>query len=291
MIKSHDNPNINELREAINNLKCQLLELLDLYHYYQSDIYQRIMFLYDNIFGDLEDEIEEKNLKAKELEKKVEILKLKTRNNSPISEKSVKFMNMMMDREQKRISSRDAQKPKNEKLANITNINCEVNDNYELPQLYRQLVKKLHPDVAGNTDDFRKYWDNIQHAYKSKDVDRIRYFYTTLCKDINTDFPDPKIAVNTLKMELRDLEASINKQKRRINELKTQEPFSFEEKLNDKIWIAKRKNYLRDRLFQIDRKIQHSTKMINILSSNNKAGGDFLQSLNRRDGFGNTRVG
>lgn len=45
-----------------------------------------------------------------------------------------------------------------------------------------------------------------------------------------------------------------------------QEPFVLEEKLNDRTWIMRRKKALRDRVFQIDRKISFNKKIINSLT-------------------------
>ena len=69
-----------------------------------------------------------------------------------------------------------------------------------------------------------------------------------------------------LKTQIFELEQSIRLQESRIRNLKQQEPFSLENKLDDKNWIAKRKNQLREKIFQIDRKIQHNSKLLSSLT-------------------------
>ncbi len=177
MYQFQKNTNIEESISRIEELKSKLLNLLDLWHYYQNDVYQEIMFRYDNIFGDLEDEIDDKSQEAVELERKVELLRLKIRRGESINDKSVKFVNLIVQREAKRSNSFDKtssfhnsfnKEQKDNTFANQVEkrkYQCEVNDNYELPQLYRSLVKKLHPDVSGDTDDFNRFWDNVQHEY------------------------------------------------------------------------------------------------------------------------------
>lgn len=284
MTEHLESADILNLKEKLNSLRNELLGLLDNWHYFHSDVYQKIMFSYDNVFGDLEFEIENKSQSCDELERRVEILSLKMRKGEKLTEKTIKFVDLILEREKTR-NSRTAEshfteinKPQFETShsqsnsnSEISDLNCEVNDKYEIINLYRQVVKKLHPDVVGETEIFKKFWDNIQNAYKSQDIDRIRLFYQTLCEEDDVqNMSDRRNAENVLKNKIHEIEQNIVKQKRKIEQLKRQEPFVFEEKLNDKLWIAQRKNKLREKLFQIDRRIHHNKRMLNSITFNVK---------------------
>jgi hypothetical protein len=41
-----------------------------------------------------------------------------------------------------------------------------------------------------------------------------------------------------------------------------QEPFCFENNLNDEKWIIERKNFLRNKLVQINKKITHNDRLL-----------------------------
>lgn len=271
-----------DMKTQIEQLKSKLLDILDLWYYYHNDVYQEIMFKYDNIFGDLEDEIDSKSIAAAELEKKVELLKIKIRKGEEISENTMKFVNLIISRQSNRAEQHsyapspqrvsyesDYNSPNTSITEKLKNLRCEVNDNYEIPQLYRNLVKKLHPDVSGETKDFERFWDNVQQAYKSRDIDRLRLLNLSLCELDDYQPVDNNNAEIALKTIIFDLEQNIKKQENKIKNLKNQEPFVFEDRLNDKFWIAKRKNLLRERIFQIDRRIQHHNKLLSSLTSTN----------------------
>lgn len=272
------NYNITELLESIETLRGKLLEVMDLWHYYQTDVYQQIMFHYDKIFGDLEDEIDAKNQTAGELERKLDLLRIKTRKGENVSNATMRFVNTIIEREQKRHSSlgnkqntkpfqakKDAKADNDKKAKQLQELRCEVNDNYEIPVLYRNLVKKLHPDVTANEDYFKRYWNNVQTAYRSKDLDSLRMLHLSLCDVDELVKVDNRNVEISLKTTIFELEQSIKKQELKIKNLKYQEPFNLEDKLKDKHWIANRKNQLRERLFQIDRRIQHHNKLIETL--------------------------
>jgi len=272
------NMNFDELIKRVDELKHKLLSLLDLLHYYQNDVYQEIMFRYDNIFGDLEDEIDDKSQESVELERKVELLRLKMRKGETINDNSLRFVNLIVQREAQRNNTFDKSSSFHNsfKKSNVFNnsesqvernkYHCEVNNNYELPLLYRNLVKKLHPDVSGESDEFNRFWDNVQHAYRSSDVERLRLLHLSLCTLDNISSVKQKNAEVALKTQIFELEQSIKQQENRIRSMKKQEPYNLEDKLNDKNWIARQKNLLRERIFQIDRKIQHHSKLLSNLT-------------------------
>ncbi len=265
MSKRKETPAIQEMKDQIEECRQELLNLLADWHYLKNILQPQLLFTYDSIFGDLEEELNNKSFIASELDRRVEVLSIKIRRGEKLTEKTINFLNMFV--------GRDVIQNSNEFNNHYNNLengfkigynydSCEINDKYEIPQLYRQIVKKLHPDVSGDTDNFQKFWDNIQDAYKSRDIKRLRLFHQTLCKDVNFEFKDLKAEENALKMEIKDLEKNINSEKFKITQLKKQEPYVFQEKLNDELWISKRKRQLREQIFKIDRQIQHQRRLL-----------------------------
>lgn len=288
MAAQFENPVLSDLKSRLGGLKSQALELLDVWHRYHTDERSRIMFVYDNIFGDLEEELDNKAESAALLERKLELINLKIRKGEKLTGTSLKFVDSVLQKERNRRNTdsnpvqRVQEKASNnsDSFASKLNLECEVNDAYELPQLYRQLVKKLHPDISGDTEYFQRYWDNIQFAYKSKDLQRMRVFYDALCvEDENYNFPDKKTAEISLKTRIRSLEMYVDREKKKIIELKNQEPFNFEDKLSDREWVAMRKNKLREKLIQIDNRIRHHNKMLSLITQRiERTGNGFVES-------------
>ena len=255
-MKKESNPRIEELKQVIANIKNDLWNLLDEYYYYTNIVHSQIMFEYDSIFGEIEEQIQEKDKLAKELEYKIKSLSSQRKRTTQINQK---------------FSSNDNHSLATTKSTTTYYVpNCKVNEEYEAQQLYRQIVKKLHPDVAGITPEFNRFWNNIQDSYKTTDVQRLRIFYQTIVNKHETNsFNNQNREETALRTELKDLEYNLMKLKNRLKQIQNQEPYVFKEKLKDKIWIATRKQKLMLKLFQIDNEILSRKKTLRNLAANN----------------------
>ncbi len=141
----------------------------------------------------------------------------------------------------------------------------------QIPKLYRAIVKRIHPDVSGESEEFLNYWHNVQDAYRRKSYNRLKMFYITLCNDI----PKPKNDDLTEKVQLirkaiNEIDKHIFNEKVKLEKLKKREPFNLSGKLRDKLWIAKRKRSLKGKLFELNRTIQMKKTQISILIKTNK---------------------
>lgn len=259
--------NATILKDKLNQYKQDLLSLLSDWHYLTNILHPQIMFTYQNIFGDLETELQNKSKYLAEIEKKNEIISSKVRKGEYISSDTLKIIETIAkNKVQEELSD------KKNKMFSITEksnhiFNCDINDDYELPQVYRALVKMLHPDRNGETDLYKNYWQQIQEAYRIKDVERLRLFYQLLSNH-QPKRENPLLSYNSLETEIRQLKNNIFREKNRISRLKRQEPFCFEDKLNDSLWITRRKKLLRDRLYNLNIKIKNQKRIFNRLSTN-----------------------
>ena len=252
-MKKENNPKIDELKQTIAKIKDDLWNLLDEYYYYTNIVHSQIMFEYDSIFGEIEEQIQERDKLAKELENKINSLSTKRSRKTNLNHKNTaNQLNSFSN-------------GKNHFLVP----NCKVNEEYEAQQLYRQIVKKLHPDVAGITPEFNRFWNNIQDSYKTTDVQRLRIFYQTIVNNPEENHTHNNREETALRTEIQDLEYNLNKLKNRLKQIQNQEPYIFKEKLKDRIWIATRKQRLMLKLFQIDNEILNRKKVLRNLAANN----------------------
>ena len=257
-----------KLKAKLMELKEELLCLLDDWYELVNIQQPRIEFMYESIFGDLEIELEEKSRAATELDRRVELLSWKLKKGERINKSTVEFVDMMINREfgEDSIFNRFDREEPTQFNSNIAtnNHNQEVHLRREdIPAIYRALVKKLHPDIAGDSENYKRFWNNIQSAYKEQDLQRLILFKQTLCPEVEIEISNE----DKLNQELKELEANVSKERRKISKLRQQEPFVLEEKLNDRSWVLRRKKALRERLFQMDRKISFNHKIINSLTA------------------------
>jgi hypothetical protein len=197
------------------------------------------------------------------------MLSNKISRGEKITRKSIEFIDNLLDREKKRdvnFQHRSSYKSSFLNFRNSANNNVmldtKYNDQYDISYLYRQIVKRLHPDIIGETTTFRTFWDNVQICYSKKDIERLKMFYFILCREHKNNVEEVHSNENDLHNEIEELKNFIEKQKKDIEDLKIQEPFCFEEKLTDQSWIIERKNLLRNKLVQINKRIIHNNKLI-----------------------------
>lgn len=244
-------PQLRALRKKLIATKEKLWDLLDEYYYLTNIEYSRIMYEYEMIFGELEEEIQEKNTLFKELEQKIGTFTARKNNSRNFNDNKYIDNSGFNNRE---------------KLNNYYNNqipDCPVNDNYEIQQIYRQIVKKLHPDISGNSNEYQRFWNNVQDSYKNSDLLRLRLFYQTLVLNNQENHStNPFYEEEAIETEIKDLENNIQKLAKRIEYLKQQEPYIFEKKLKDKFWISIQKKKLQLKINQIDKKISYHKKIL-----------------------------
>ncbi len=255
MFKDSGSSVVSDLLSQKEQYRQELLNILDDWFKLNHEVKPAMMFTYDTVFGKLESELKKKSRLQSELERRLEIISGKLRKGEQISKKTLNMVDVIVEKEFA------SDKP-------IAGSTCEVNANYEIPQLYRQLVKKLHPDRHGNSQLFEKYWNNVQEAYRSKNLDRLRMFHTALCEENSTNISAPKLKEIALRTEIKQLEIQIQREKQKIDDLKNSDAFKITEKLKDAFWVTSRKIRLKNRIREIENRIRTDKQRLDSLLEN-----------------------
>lgn len=232
------------LRTLINK-KQELLSVLEESYYYQNDLHPQIMFAYDNLFGDLENEISKRNQTYIELKNQLD-----------------KNTLLKKDKIEEETKSNIAEKIENIFNNSASNSHIENDSITNSAFYYRSLVKKLHPDVSYNKDDFKKFWNQVQFSYKNGNLSSVKLYYKCLCES-NEQFEEIEI-----KQEIKKFDVIICEEKRKIKQMLSHEPFSFASKMNDQIWINDRRQKLMFKLSNLDYSIQRSETFLARINNN-----------------------
>ena len=127
----------------------------------------------------------------------------------------------------------------------------------EIKKIYSSIVKKLHPDVSIKTDYFERFWIPIQNAYQNRDISSLNLYYLVFCYEdsCNQSFATNEIVFFNHK--IKEFEFHIFNEKLKINNLKSQEPYSIRLNLQDNIWVNTRKLSIKSKMLKIDKEIKH----------------------------------
>ncbi len=277
---------VEELKKNIESCRKELLDILHDLHDMENIIKPRILFIYDSHFGDLEQKLRRKRRKAYSMQRKVELLNSKIAKGEKIDENTIEIIDKIVQKEIDLKSSRPAdsnpnyQKDKDEvkeiseeEILDLEKEYYELaatnQENLDLPSMYRRIVKKLHPDLNGETEIYKRFWYSIQDAYKKGNFNRIKLFHKTICPDDNRKkYSNTYSEELKLRNDIRQLKMNISAEKRKIERMKNKEPFILEDKLTDRFWVETRQSSLRNQLFKVDMDIKAYNRQFNMLAAN-----------------------
>ena len=104
-------------------------------------------------------------------------------------------------------------------------------------ELYRRLVKLLHPDLNPETDkraDLKEIWQRIQIAHLSnnlKELSELEVLARKVLKDLN---------LSNVKVDIPDIEDRIRELKEEIDTIQKSEPYTFKYLVEDEEAIEKK---------------------------------------------------
>ena len=125
---------------------------------------------------------------------------------------------------------------------------------HELKRLYRQIVKRLHPDVHPNpTERERDLLNRANKAYKEGDVEEMRRIWEELAGTEQTEesFEDTEEGRNRLRELIRTLRKRCKALEEEIRHIKTSFPYTAKALLDDDKALEMKRQELLDQLAEV----------------------------------------
>ena len=125
---------------------------------------------------------------------------------------------------------------------------------HELKRLYRQIVKRLHPDVHPNpTERERDLLNRANKAYKAGDVEEMRRISEELAGTEQTEesFEDTEEGRNRLRELIRTLRKRCKALEEEIRHIKTSFPYTAKALLDDDKALEMKRQELLDQLAEV----------------------------------------
>jgi len=131
----------------------------------------------------------------------------------------------------------------------------------ELQKLYRSLAKKLHPDINPDLKpEYKAIWARVQNAYKSGDLQELRALQLTV-DDIPEEVEETN-QLDQLQNHYEKLKVQVNNLIKRIDMIKSNLPFTLEEKLDDPEWVEQQTNKCNERILGFIAEKEHLEKWL-----------------------------
>ncbi|MCX7879375.1 MAG: hypothetical protein N2517_01810 [Ignavibacteria bacterium] len=249
------------LQEKIEEAKQILIQLIEEWYHLRYVVKPMLEFEYEMIFGELEKEYEQKVELCITLEHKLDLFLAKINRGIQITKEIADIIEKVVSKAAF-TRTREYAKPTNGNPYFIQGLEDNTaSKQKEISQMYRALVKKLHPDVVGESEFNNKFWISLQDAYKEKNYQKIKVFYKILMENSLPPIVEEYI-LDKLERELKELKLLIGIERRAINRMLNQEPFIYEKLLSDKTWIETHKIKLKEKIKFLEKQIDINRKLL-----------------------------
>lgn len=134
----------------------------------------------------------------------------------------------------------------------------------EIKNIFRQLAKRLHPDMVGDLDaEKRLLWEKTLLAYESNDLLTLEVLKDIVLNELHVN---DDIHIKGIDEKIKDISQKINELKEFIDKVKSEFSFDILDKLNDIDFINNKNKELNLEIKELKEKIEFlKTKLENIL--------------------------
>ncbi len=126
----------------------------------------------------------------------------------------------------------------------------------ELKKIYRELVRKLHPDFNEELpENFQHIWERVLTAYRNGDLEELQTLKLLLSEQEEC-FRAESNTLEQLAADAEKMEKKIRAMLKCIAGMQEQFPFNYRDKLDDAGWIAAQQEAVQKQIADLERRRQ-----------------------------------
>lgn len=234
-------PEMTEKRNRLASLRAELADLFEKREFMVSHERDQLTALYTSLIGKLQYEEYALKVAVSRLRRKSELVQAKRNRGEKIDIEAIEQQveNEFWEHQQK------IQRQLDEIRAADALLNAPIlteEDTAELKNIYRVLVKRLHPDWNVNqTEQEKELFVRAQSAYKMADLQELRNILLVLNKEKSIN----ELRGTNIDEEIAKLEHSRDDLKMKIDQQNEKFPFTYRERLADFAWVKSEQEKLK----------------------------------------------
>ena len=179
----------------------------------------------------------------------IEIIQTAINHGDPVSRETVgKMLGMEFRQWEERLKEHLylIEKAKARERSKLT-----LQESQRICELYRKLVKRLHPDVNPEMYSRNKgLWIQVQQAYSRADTGGLEVLWL-VAQDLGEGEAGELEPMELLRLKERDLKKKIDETQSFIESVKSSHPYTLKDKLTDRSWVLDQKKILQQEISEL----------------------------------------
>ncbi|MDD3521161.1 MAG: hypothetical protein PHU65_08025 [Actinomycetota bacterium] len=277
--KIQQDPVFNEKKQIIASLKSELAKLICDRDIAENTVKKNLEALYVTKVGKNEYELFALECQAARLRRKIQLMQKSINHgrqiNAALIEKQLDIEYEEWEAKiTKMLTAIAAGKARLKAL-------MPQKESRQLQNLYRELVKKLHPDVnETQTEKQKLLWNQTQQAYQNGDIEELKTIKLLLEDtdkdsrgkeeyDGSSDKASKESALKNIEKTISLLKEKVFKIMEYIKELKSEFPFTIEYNIKDDEWVSRKNREISEKQEIIKSQIKDLKDVIDSLVIDN----------------------
>jgi len=273
-----------EYTQKVNSLRTLLLELEQITY----EILPELRRKYDILFHTLEIDIQQLTLDVSQSQRVNELLLIKYQRGEEITPKVVEFVLMFVDKEYSKYKNTEIKTSfgLQQSSSTITSTSTEISQ--ELSRIYKELVKRLHPDShQKDAKLYEQFWHLVQDSFEKKNLKKLRTYHSIVC----TQQLSPEMFLTTdsekerLLLEISTLDRRYQYEQKKLTSLQSNEPYTYLHLLDNDEWIEKHTSQLNKSIETLKFEIEQAKKVFSNLTKGIKSDKNDLNNSVKNKNF------
>lgn len=229
-------PGYKKKTEKLNTLKAELAHLISQRDILENTVGKNLLAIYATKIGKNEYILFRTRHEVERLKRKIELFQARLNHGKRFD---IQEVESKLDKEYikwKKEMSRmleDIEKAR-KRLGSL----MDEKESKQLQELYRFLVKRLHPDINNDPAERTKLlWHRTMEAYSISDLEELKAI-KLLTEDIVDK--DPDCSLQDMDKKIEDVSAKVIRLIQYIKKIKSEFPFTIEDLICDKSWVSEK---------------------------------------------------